>query len=80
MKNTIKLFFVIVLFCSTVFADGTMGAGGLTDDGTMGAGGRTCTSNCAINKPTVDPKKSSESETTSFVIDFIQDYLNSIFG
>lgn len=78
MKTTIKLFFVIVLFCTTIFADGSMG-NGLTGDGSMG-NGKTCTSNCAIVKPTVDTKKSSENETTNFVIDFIQDYLISIFG
>lgn len=78
MKTTIKLFFVIVLFCTTIFADGSMG-NGLTGDGSMG-NGKTCTGNCAISKPTVDTKKSSESGTTNFVIDFIQDYLISIFG
>lgn len=80
MKNTLKLFFVIALFCTTIFADGSMGNGGLTDDGSMGNGGKTCTGNCAISKPIVDTKRSSESETTNFVIDFIQEYLISIFG
>jgi len=47
---------------------------GLTDDGSMG-NGKTCTGNCAISKPNVDTKKVDESETKSFVIDFIQDYL-----
>lgn len=80
MKNTIKLFFVIVLFCSTVFAEGNMGNGGFTGDGNMGNGGKTCTSNCVISQPTLDTKKSDGNETTSFMIDFIQDYLLSIFG
>lgn len=78
MKTTIKLFFVIVLFCTTVSAEGSMG-NGLTDDGSMG-NGKTCTGNCAISNPNVDTKKVDESETKSFVIDFIQDYLFSIFG
>lgn len=78
MKTTIKLFFVIALFCTTIFADGNMG-NGLTDDGNMG-NGKTCTGNCVISKPIADTKKSSESETTNFVFDFIQDYLISIFG
>ncbi|MCD9186563.1 MAG: hypothetical protein LUM44_09020 [Pyrinomonadaceae bacterium] len=77
MKNTIEIFFVVILFCATAFADGSMGAGGFTDDGNMGNGGRNCTGNCAVSTSVSDIKKSSE--TTNFVIDFIQDYLSSIF-
>ena len=50
MKNTMKVFLMIALFCSAAFAEGDMGAGGLWNDetptssleGDMGAGGRTC--------------------------------------
>ncbi|HQU81525.1 MAG TPA: hypothetical protein PKY59_00275 [Pyrinomonadaceae bacterium] len=77
MKNTIKLFLVVVLFCSTVFADGSMGAGGFTDDGSMGAGGRTCTVNCS--KSTVNPN-STEKNSTNSVFEIVSEYLISIFG
>ena len=69
MKNTIKLLLVTVLFCATVFADGS-----------MGNGGRTCPPNtvCLVNTPTVE--KTNEAETDGTIMKFIQDYLGSIFG
>ncbi|MCD9186564.1 MAG: hypothetical protein LUM44_09025 [Pyrinomonadaceae bacterium] len=80
MKNTIKFFLVIVLFCSTVFADGSMGNGGFADEGNMGNGftdgsmgnGKTCAPNTTC--------LSNSSTPTDSVIKFIQDYLISIFG
>lgn len=68
MKNTIKLFFVIVLFCSTVFADGSMG------------NGKTCPPNttCLLNIPTVETTDKSDSENS--MIKYIRNYLVSIFG
>lgn len=81
MKNTIKLFFVIVLFCATAFAEGNMGGGGFTGDGNMGGGGKTCTGTCIIATETnPDTKKSGEADESESVIKFIQDYLVSIFG
>lgn len=68
MKNTLKLFFVIVLFCSTVFADGSMG------------NGKTCPPNttCLVNTPTVETMNETDSENS--MIKFFQNYLISIFG
>lgn len=80
MKNTIKLFLAIVLFCTTVFADGSMGNGGFTDDGSMGNGGKTCTGNCISNNPTTTAKNETETVPAESVLDFIQDYLISLFG
>lgn len=85
MKNTIKFFLVVVLFCSTAFADGSMGNGGFADDGNMGNGftdgsmgnGKNCAPNttCLSNQSTVNNANSKDS-----MIKFIQDYLISIFG
>lgn len=68
MKNTIKLFLVIVLFFSTVFADGNMG------------NGKTCPPNttCLVDTPTVETTDKTDSENS--MIKFIQNYLISIFG
>lgn len=75
MKNTMKLFLTIALFCTTAFADGNMGGGGFTD-GNMGGGGKTCTGNCLVDsRPTAETGDSDNS-----VMKFIEDYLISIFG
>ncbi len=68
-KLTLKLFLVISLFCTTVFA-GDMGSGGFADDGDMGSGGKACTENCLIE---------DQPEENPFV-KFVRQYLISIFG
>ncbi len=80
MKSTIKLFLVVVLFCSTTFADGNMGGGGFTD-GNMGGGGKTCTSNCLVQNPNVDTKNDTDQkQSEDSILDFVKEYLFSVFG
>ncbi len=77
-----KLFLVVVLFCSATFADeGNMGNGGFTD-GNMGNGGKTCTSNCFVENQDVETTKNdtTQKESDNSILDFVQDYLFSIFG
>lgn len=78
MKSTIKFFLVIVLFCSTAFAEGNMGSGGIGDDGNMGSGGKTCQTNCSNDDQEDNEDDSDESD--NLILDFVQDYLFSIFG
>lgn len=82
MKNTLKVFLVIALFCSSAFAEGDMGAGGLWSegntttslDGDMGAGGRTCPQGqtCLLS----DESNTSDDSTLASIVD----YLASILG
>lgn len=72
MKVTIKLFLVVVLLNSVVFAD----------DGNMGTSGRTCpngatTCLAATEAAREDPKST---ESTDSILVFVQDYLKSVFG
>lgn len=78
MKSTIKFFLVVVLFCSTAFAEGNMGSGGLGDDGNMGSGGKTCQINCSNDDQEDNEDDSDESD--NLILDLVQDYLFSIFG
>lgn len=67
-----KLFLVVVLFCSATFAD----------EGNMGNGGKTCTSNCFVENQDVETTKNdtTQKESDNSILDFVQDYLFSIFG
>ena len=79
MKNTMKIFLVIALFCSASFAEGDMGAGGRTCPA-----GQTCFTDPG---DTTDPGTVSdseegvenESEDTESFVDSIYDYFESIF-
>lgn len=82
MKNTMKVFLVIALFCSAAFADGDMGAGGLwSGDGTtnlegdMGAGGKHCPEGQTCLTEGDDSEDSDDS-----ILESIKDYLASIIG
>ncbi|MBC7899621.1 MAG: hypothetical protein H7070_06160 [Saprospiraceae bacterium] len=80
MKNTMKIFLVIALFCSTSFAEGDMGNGGLWSgdettnslEGDMGNGGKTCPQGqtCLVG--------SNDSDDS--ILKSIKDYLASIIG
>lgn len=75
MKNTMKVFLMIALFCSAAFAEGDMGAGGRTcpqGQTCLGAGERTCEEGktCAA-----DPDDDGDS-----LLETIQDYLASLIG
>ena len=71
MKSIIKLSLVVVLFCSTSFAD----------DGSMGHGGKTCTgTNCLIENQEIDTNNTDQKQSDNSVLEFVKDYLISIFG
>lgn len=93
MKNTkltIKFFLIIALFTTSVFADGHMGGGGLTDDGHMGGGGRTCDpqtqtcvvtcnaqiQNCTGNRTATE----NGGEEGSSIFSFVKEFLASLLG
>jgi hypothetical protein len=70
MKSTIKFALVIVLFCSTAFADGE-----------MSNGGKTCTTNCFVggqtNTTVINDNNVDKSE--NYLLTFVKDFLNEIF-
>ncbi|MBC7899620.1 MAG: hypothetical protein H7070_06155 [Saprospiraceae bacterium] len=78
MKNIMKVLLVAALFCSSAFAEGDMGNGGLWggDDtttsleGDMGNGGKTCEEGKTC---VTDPDDDS-------MLEIIQDYLASLIG
>lgn len=78
MKLTIKFALVIVLFCSTAFADGEMGNGGIAP-GEMGNGGRTCTSNCFFDNSTI-VTDNEQDNSDNYVLTVVKDFLAEIFG
>jgi hypothetical protein len=86
MKSTIKLFLVIAIATSTIFAEGDMNNGGYTEDGDMNNGGRTCTINCPIPNPTpqstngTSEENSGETDGDDSIVTVIENYLISLFG
>ncbi|HQU85251.1 MAG TPA: hypothetical protein PKY59_19075 [Pyrinomonadaceae bacterium] len=67
MKNIVKIFLVLVLFCTAVLAD----------DGNMGNGNKNCQSGCLVENQTMPVDKDNAENT---VIKFVRQYLLSIFG
>ncbi|HEX8637990.1 MAG TPA: hypothetical protein VF692_08010 [Pyrinomonadaceae bacterium] len=84
MKLTLKLFLVLALAATTIFADGDMNNGGFNPDGDMNNGGRTCTVNCptpsAQNPEEADTQTIDENDDADSVLTIIEDYLTSLFG
>jgi hypothetical protein len=70
MKSTIKLVFVAVLFCSTVFAEGDLGNGNRNCPN----GQTTC---LVASQPNEIETKITESEVS--ILTVAQEYLDSIF-
>jgi len=69
MKSTIKLVLVVCLFSSVTFAEGEMGNGSRNCPN-----GTTC---LTVNQP-ID-KEITPTESKDSVLDFVQEYLDSIF-
>lgn len=86
MKSTIKLFLVVIIAASTIFADGDLGNGGFTCDGDLGNGGITCTVDCPEPSPIpetncgTDAQSSSETDDDDSILTIIEDYLGSLLG
>ena len=86
MKSTMKLFLVIVIAASTVFADGDLGNGGRTCEGDLGNGGITCTVECEPLEPCEPNNNGTNTQTTGetsdgdSVLTIISDYLTSLLG
>jgi hypothetical protein len=84
MKLTIKIFLVVIIAASTIFADGDLGNGGFTCDGDLGNGGFTCTVDCPEPSDLpetdcgTDAQNSSEADDDS-ILTVIEDYLESLF-
>ena len=86
MKLTIKLFLLIIIAASTIFADGDMNNGGYTCEGDMNNGGRICAVDCSESSP--DPENNCEesrqtSEQTDDdedILTVIENYLKLLFG
>ena len=94
MKLTLKLFLVVCLFSSVSFAqgdtcegdmtgggitctcEGDMTGGGYTCEGDMTGGGITCT--CEDNSSTTN--NTTQEESGDSILDFVQEYLSSLFG
>lgn len=74
MKTTIKFFLVVILFTSTVFADGNMGNGSRNCPT-----GTTClTEPLPIeNQPAESELKTTEAENS--ILGVVQEYLESVF-
>ena len=69
MKSTIKLVLVVCLFSSVAFADGEMGNGGKNCPT-----GTTCLYTTEPTDKEITPTESKDS-----VLDFVQEYLDSMF-
>lgn len=85
MKFTIKLFLVIAIATSTIFADGDMNNGGYSEEGDMNNGGRTCTVNCPTPTPSPQNAAGTGTQTTDAtgddsVLSIIENYLRSLIG
>jgi len=76
MKNTMKIFLVIVLFSSMALAEGNMGTGALTD-GNMGTGAFADGKTCRTGHTCVLDSKSSVKDIS--ILGFVKEYLKSIF-
>ena len=76
MKSTIKLFLVIVIAASTLFAD----------DGNLGNGGITCTVECEPLEPCEPNNDGTNTQPTGetgdgdSVLTIVSDYLTSLLG
>ena len=86
MKFTIKLFLVIVIAASTIFAAGDMNNGGFSPDGDMNNGGRTCTVDYPSPTPSPENANGTDAQTTDAnsddesVLTVIENYLRSLIG
>jgi len=76
MKSTIKLFLVVILFSSAVFADGEMTNGGKTCPT-----GTTCLVTPAPSEEETKSTDSSDSteDSDDSILTLLEEYLNSIF-
>ncbi|MBC7900125.1 MAG: hypothetical protein H7070_08740 [Saprospiraceae bacterium] len=78
MKNTMKVFLVVALFCSTAFADGDMGSGGFAE-GDMGSGGKTVTT----GEPCIPGDMGSGGKTCTgnrSIFESVQEFIAELFG
>lgn len=68
MKSTIKLVLVVCLFSSVAFADGE-----------MGNGSKSCpTGTTCLTATAPTDKETTANESTDSVLDFVQEYLDSM--